>query len=122
MNPSEQFEAIVSEHYEVLFKFAISLTRSENDAADLTQHTFHVWATKGHQLRDQSRVKPWLFTTLHRAFLSLTNLNANGRSISNVARLESARTAKRCRTGLKSHPVRETARRLLPHNPVTAAV
>jgi RNA polymerase sigma-70 factor (ECF subfamily) len=28
-----------------------------------------VWATKGHQLRDQTKVKTWLFTTLHRAFL-----------------------------------------------------
>jgi RNA polymerase sigma-70 factor (ECF subfamily) len=37
---------------------------------DLTQHTFYVWATKGHQLRDISKVKTWLFTTLHRAFLA----------------------------------------------------
>jgi len=28
-----------------------------------------VWATKGHQLRDISKAKTWLFTTLHRAFL-----------------------------------------------------
>jgi RNA polymerase sigma-70 factor (ECF subfamily) len=28
-----------------------------------------VWVTKGHQLRDPSKVKSWLFTTLHRAFL-----------------------------------------------------
>jgi RNA polymerase sigma-70 factor (ECF subfamily) len=41
----------------------------ESDARDLTQHTFYVWATKGHQLRDKSKSKTWLFTTLHRAFL-----------------------------------------------------
>jgi RNA polymerase sigma-70 factor (ECF subfamily) len=69
MNPSDQFEAIVSELYEPLYRFAMSLTRSESDAQDLTQHTFYVWATKGHQLRDVSKVKTWLFTTLHRAFL-----------------------------------------------------
>ena len=28
-----------------------------------------MWATKGHQLRDATKVKTWLFTTLHRAFL-----------------------------------------------------
>jgi RNA polymerase sigma-70 factor (ECF subfamily) len=28
-----------------------------------------MWATKGHQLRDPSKVKFWLFTTLYRAFL-----------------------------------------------------
>jgi len=69
MNSADHFEAIVNEHYEALYRFALSLTRSESDAQDLTQHTFHVWATKGHQLRDLSRVKSWLYTTLHRAFL-----------------------------------------------------
>ena len=69
MNSDEQFEAIVSEHYEALFRFAMSLARVEADALDLTQHTFYIWATKGHQLRDWSKVKTWLYTTLHRAFL-----------------------------------------------------
>jgi len=69
MNSMDPFEAIVSEHYEPLFRFALSLTRSEPDACDLTQQTFYIWATKGHQLRDFSKVKTWLFTTLHRAFL-----------------------------------------------------
>ncbi len=41
----------------------------QSDAQDLTQHTFQVWATKGHQLRDTTKVKTWLYTTLHRAFL-----------------------------------------------------
>src|SRR3954454_16205728 len=68
-NPAEQFEKIVSEQYAALFRFALSLTRSESDAQDLTQQTFYIWATKGHQLRDLSKVKTWLFTTLHRAFL-----------------------------------------------------
>src|ERR1700678_2695515 len=63
------FEAVVAAYYEPLYRFAISLTRSEEDACDLTQQTFYVWATKGHQLRNASKVKSWLFTTLHRAFL-----------------------------------------------------
>jgi RNA polymerase sigma-70 factor, ECF subfamily len=69
MNSAEQFEAIVSEHYEPLYRFAMSLTRAESDARDLTQHTFEIWARKGHQLRDITKVKTWLYTTLHRAFL-----------------------------------------------------
>ena len=69
MNSAELFETIVCEHYEGLFRFAMSLTRSESDAWDLTQQTFYTWATKGHQLSDTSKVKSWLFTTLHRAFL-----------------------------------------------------
>jgi len=69
MNSANHFETIVCEHYEPLFRFAMSLTRVECDAWDLTQQTFYIWATKGHQLRDLSRIKTWLFTTLHRAFL-----------------------------------------------------
>jgi RNA polymerase sigma factor (sigma-70 family) len=69
MNSTDQFEALVGEHYEPLFRFAMSLTRVESDAWDLTQQTFYVWAKKGHQLRDIAKAKTWLFTTLHRAFL-----------------------------------------------------
>jgi RNA polymerase sigma factor (sigma-70 family) len=67
----EDFEQIVSQHYESLYRFAFSLARTEADACDLTQQTFYVWATKGHQLRDRSKVKSWLFTILHREFLKI---------------------------------------------------
>jgi len=63
------FEGLVARYYESLYQFAFSLTRSEADACDLTQQTFYVWATKGHQLREPGKVKTWLFTTLHRLFL-----------------------------------------------------
>lgn len=63
------FESVVANFYEPLFQFALSLTRAEPDACDLTQHTFYVWAAKGHQLRDPNKTKTWLFTTMHRAFL-----------------------------------------------------
>jgi len=63
------FESVVDRYYRPLYQFAFSLTRTEADASDLTQQTFYVWATKGHQLRDEAKVKPWLFTTLHREFL-----------------------------------------------------
>lgn len=65
------FEGLVARYYEPLYQFAFSLTRSEADACDLTQQTFYVWATKGHQLREPDKVKTWLFTTLHRQFLEL---------------------------------------------------
>jgi RNA polymerase sigma factor (sigma-70 family) len=65
------FEQIVSQCYEPLYKFALSLAGTEPDARDLTQQTFYIWATKGHQLRDRSKAKSWLFTILHRQFLTL---------------------------------------------------
>ena len=70
MAESLDFESLVARHYEPLYQFAFSLTRDEADACDLAQQTFCIWAAKGHQLRDVSKVKTWLFTTLHREFLS----------------------------------------------------
>src|SRR5579862_5271400 len=63
------FQDLVSRFYRPLYQFAFGLCRSEAEACDLTQQTFYVWATKGHQLRDASKVKTWLFTTLHHEFL-----------------------------------------------------
>jgi RNA polymerase sigma factor (sigma-70 family) len=69
MSAKPDFESLVASYYRPLYQFAYSLTQAESDACDLTQQTFYVWATKGHQLRDPSKVKTWLFTTLHRQFL-----------------------------------------------------
>ena len=63
------FQQLVDRQYGPLFRFALSLSKSEAEAADLTQETFFLWAAKGHQLRDRSKAKSWLFTTLYREFL-----------------------------------------------------
>jgi len=64
------FESLVTRYYKALYQFGYSLTQSEQDACDLTQQTFYTWAAKGHQLRDASKVKTWLFSTLHHEFLN----------------------------------------------------
>ena len=66
-----EFDILVARYYEPLYQFAFSLARDESDACDLTQQTFCIWAAKGHQLRDVSKVKTWPFTTLHREFLGI---------------------------------------------------
>jgi len=63
------FGELVDAHYASLYRFALSLTRTESDACDLVQETFHIWGAKGHQLREASKAKTWLFTTLHRLYL-----------------------------------------------------
>lgn len=63
------FEGLVSAHYEGLYRFALTLVRRGEEAADLTQETFYRYATKGSQLRDPSKAKSWLYTTLYRQFL-----------------------------------------------------
>ncbi len=64
-----EFERLVEAHYASLYRFGLSLCRSETEACDLVQQTFLLWATKGHQLRDPAKARSWLLTTLHREFL-----------------------------------------------------
>ncbi len=63
------FTQLVDANYTSLYRFALSLARNQDDACDLTQQTFFIWATKGQALRDVSKAKSWLFTTLYREFL-----------------------------------------------------
>ena len=65
-----EFAELVDVHYQALFRFGMSLTRNVDRASDLVQETFCIWAAKGDQLRDRSKAKTWLFTTLHREFLN----------------------------------------------------
>ena len=64
------FQQLVDRQYAPLFRFGLTLAKSEAEAADLTQQTFFLWASKGHQLRDRTKAKSWLFTTLYREFLN----------------------------------------------------
>lgn len=64
-------EHLVKEHYANLYRFALSLTRNEAEAADLTQQTYVILTIRGGQIRDLKEAKAWLFTTLRREFLSL---------------------------------------------------
>src|SRR5260370_38826585 len=63
------YEQIVTSHYEGLYGFAYSLAGNSDDACELTQETFARLLAKGGQLRDRSKAKPWLFTTLYRIYL-----------------------------------------------------
>jgi RNA polymerase sigma factor (sigma-70 family) len=63
------FEEIVNAYYQPLYRFGYSLAKNEHEAGDLAQQTFFIYAEKGDSLRDKSKVKCWLFTTLYREFL-----------------------------------------------------
>ncbi len=68
--PPTEFEKVVSDFYQDLYRFAFSLSKNEADATDLTQQTFYRYATKGDTIRDKSKTKSWLFRTLKNDFLS----------------------------------------------------
>ncbi len=65
------FQELVNLYYQPLYRFAYSLAKNAEEACDLTQQTFLIWAKKGDMLKDKSKVKSWLFTTLYREFLGI---------------------------------------------------
>jgi len=75
-NAGLDLEVIVDRLYAPLYRFALSLTKSEVEAADLTQQTFLILAQRSHQIKDVSKVKCWLFTTLRREFLRVVRTHA----------------------------------------------
>ena len=65
-----EFQELVDAHYQPLYRFAYSMAKDPDKAADLVQQTFCIWAQKGHQLKERKKAKTWLFTTLYREFLA----------------------------------------------------
>jgi RNA polymerase sigma-70 factor, ECF subfamily len=63
------YEQAVALYHEDLHRFALSLARNPDDARDLTQESYCRLLSKSAQLRDHTKVKSWLFTTLYRVFL-----------------------------------------------------
>jgi RNA polymerase sigma factor (sigma-70 family) len=74
--PQLNFEDIVSAYYKPLYRFGYSLAKNEHEAGDLAQQAFFIYAEKGSSLRDKSKVKSWLFTTLYREFLRVRRKNS----------------------------------------------
>lgn len=62
-------KSVIHEWYDPLYRFAMSLCRDETNALDLTQNTFYKLVKKGHTLKDRTKAKSWLFSTLHREFI-----------------------------------------------------
>jgi RNA polymerase sigma-70 factor, ECF subfamily len=71
----DTFQQLVDRYYAALYRFGLSLSGNADAAADLVQQTFYLWAEKGHQLRDATKAKSWLFTTLYREYLSTYRRN-----------------------------------------------
>jgi len=70
------YEQAVATYYEALYAFGYSLAGNADDAGELTQETYCRLLTNGSQLRDITKVKSWLFTTLYRVFLGWKDRHA----------------------------------------------
>jgi RNA polymerase sigma-70 factor (ECF subfamily) len=63
------YEKIVALYHHDLYRFAYSLAGNADDACELTQETYYRLLSNDRQLRDPTKIKAWLFTTLYRVFL-----------------------------------------------------
>lgn len=63
------FQELIDSYYQNLYRYALSISGSQENAWDLTQETFLIWAKKGSTIRSEKATKSWLYTTLYREFL-----------------------------------------------------
>jgi RNA polymerase sigma factor (sigma-70 family) len=70
------YEKIVALHHHDLYRFAYSLAGNADDACELTQESYYRLLSNGGQLRDPTKIKAWLFTTLYRVFLNQKHRSA----------------------------------------------
>lgn len=66
------FQELIDSYYQNLYRYALSISGSQENAWDLTQETFLIWARKGSTIRSEKATKSWLYTTLYREFLKLS--------------------------------------------------
>jgi len=64
-------EQVMLACYRPLYRYALSLTGHEQDAADLTQQTAVKFALHWQDIREEAATRSWLYTTLYREFLLL---------------------------------------------------
>ncbi len=79
----EQYNLAVDKYSDNLYRFALKLTKSSDEAKDLVQDAFEkLW--KNRKKVDHNKIKSYLFTVVHNKFIDETRRNSKLSSIDNI--------------------------------------
>jgi RNA polymerase sigma-70 factor (ECF subfamily) len=77
---ADQFWELTRDHVKFLYNMALRYAGNQYDAEDLIQETFFIGLKKFDQLRDENKIRSWLFTILKNIYLKYRRQNGNSRS------------------------------------------
>lgn len=114
---SDYFQNVVDRYYADLFRFGMSLARKPEDASDLVQQTYAIFAVKGENIRDPNKARQWLFTTLYREFIAIYHKNKHSISLDSAeVDLPDQTIESSASREIEQHELLETLRSLEEHH------
>lgn len=80
----KEFEFIYDEYFADVYKFILSLSRNVVIAEDVVQETFMKALNNINTLKDESKIKPWLFQIAKNSYLNYISKNSKHISIDEI--------------------------------------
>ena len=74
-NNPDRFWELAKDHVKFIYNMALRYAGNQYDAEDLVQETYFIAFKKFDQLRDESKLKSWLFTILRNTYLKTRRQN-----------------------------------------------
>lgn len=77
---ADHFWDLTRDHVKFLYNMALRYAGNQYDAEDLVQETFFIGLKKFDHLRDENKIKSWLFTLLKNTYLKYRRQNGHSQS------------------------------------------
>lgn len=80
----KEFDIIYDKYFYDIYKFILSLSKNQNIAEDITQETFLKAIKNANTLKDDAKIKAWLFQIAKNTYLTYINKNSKSISIDEI--------------------------------------